>query len=97
MKNSAIFPASLALMAMATSLASVNPKQYDNVNSPSTPAADWTTRMFVQKDCLEPAEGDAYFDDLAAHQSPPDRWGSFCSVRIVGQRATVTLRIRQAI
>jgi len=113
-------------MAMATSLALANPRQYDNVMSlpsvlrvsiayklpvsrprgnrlaptassldraafaadchgiacrstnrtrPSTRAADSTTRMFVRRDCLEPAEGSAHFDDLAAHRSPPHLQG----------------------
>jgi hypothetical protein len=103
-KNSAIFLASLAQMAMATSLASANPTQHDSrrhgdrpapaailldraafashcnglacpstePTQPSTepPAAGWTMRMFVRRDCLEPAEGSAHFDDLAAHRSP---------------------------
>jgi hypothetical protein len=40
---------------------------------PSTdpPTADWATRMFDRKDCLEPAEGSAQFDDLTAYRSPP--------------------------
>ena len=36
-----------------------------------SPAADWTTRSFVRRDCFEPAEGSAHFYDLAAHRSPP--------------------------
>jgi len=28
-------------------------------------------RIFVRKDCLEPAEGSAHFYDLAANRSPP--------------------------
>jgi hypothetical protein len=39
--------------------------------SADPPAAGWATRMFIRRDCLEPAEGDAYFDDLAAYRSPP--------------------------
>jgi hypothetical protein len=74
-KNSAIFLASLAQLTMATSLAIGNPKQYDNVMSlppvvrvPFTkpPAPDSTTRMFVRRECFEPAEGSAHFYDLTA-------------------------------
>lgn len=94
MKNSAFFPVSLGLMAMATSLAPASPMSLPSVvrvsiasdcngvacrsmkrTRPSTPAADWTTRMFVRRDCLEPSEGGAYFDDLAAHRSPPHMRG----------------------
>jgi hypothetical protein len=39
------------------------------------PAADWTTRSFVRRDCLEPAEGSAHFDDLTAHRVPPPLQG----------------------
>jgi hypothetical protein len=71
-------------MTMATSLALANPKQFDNVMSPSSvarvPIANEvaprvrgtpTTRRFVRRDCFEPAEGSAHLDDLTAHRSPP--------------------------
>jgi hypothetical protein len=65
-------------MTMATSLALAHPKQYDHAMSlssvvrvPDPPAADWTTHSFVRRDCFEPAEGSAHFDDLTAHRSPP--------------------------
>jgi hypothetical protein len=35
------------------------------------PATNRKTRMFVRRDCLEPAEGDAHFDALAAHRPSP--------------------------
>jgi hypothetical protein len=71
-------------MTMATSLALANPKQYDDVMSPSpvvrVPIANEiaarvrgtpTTRRFVRRDCFEPAEGSAHLDDLSVHRSPP--------------------------
>lgn len=45
--------------------------------APRAPAADWTTRSFVRRDCFEPAEGSAHFDDLTAHRSPPPVEGDF--------------------
>jgi len=69
---------------MATSLALANPKQYDNAMSlrgtraaSRAPAADWTTRSFVRRDCFEPVEGSAHFYDLTAYRSPPPVQGDF--------------------
>jgi hypothetical protein len=36
---------------------------------PTDPPVDWTTHMFVRRDCPELPEGDAYIDDLVAHGS----------------------------
>ncbi len=69
-------------MAMATSLAFANPKQFDNglplsavVRTPiasgvDTAAADSTTRIFVRGDCIAPATGSANFYDLTAYRAP---------------------------
>ena len=45
--------------------------------APRAPAADWTTRSFVRRDCFEPVEGSAHFYDLTAHRSPPPVQGDF--------------------
>ena len=77
-------------MTMATSLALANPKQFDNVMSPSSVVrvavanevaasvrGTPATRRFVRRDCFEPVEGSAHFYDLTAHRSPPPVQGDF--------------------
>jgi len=63
---------------MATSAALPESSDFNGVGSRSThdtrtdpSASPWTVHIFVRKDCLEPAEGSAHFDDLIAHRSPP--------------------------
>jgi hypothetical protein len=89
LKNSAFFLASLLHMTMATSPALAKPSDCTGVACRSThrtridpPPTDGTMRKFVRRNCLEPVEGSAHFDDLTAHRYPPptqgELWGQDC-------------------
>lgn len=79
LKHSVLFLVfSLPHMAMATTLALPDSPQCNGGTCRSTnryrvePAeTGWTTRIFVRRDCLEPPEGSAHFDDLKSYRSPP--------------------------